>query len=127
MFKYGRIQRKNSSQLVCGSRGTCLDCMLLRVQVTAGLGFFLHHWLRSFSLCIGNIVTPGSIGCGLPAGPWWDSGTENKPSKPREVTDIQVWWNATKNSILVSVSLVPRPLLPIFICGSGNGLGTRLG
>ena len=48
MFKYGRTHKKISSWLVCGSHGTCLDCMLLRVQVTAGLGFFTVF--RSFSL-----------------------------------------------------------------------------
>ena len=48
MFKYGRTHKKISSWLVCGSRGTCLDCILLGVQVTAGLGFFTVF--RSFSL-----------------------------------------------------------------------------
>ena len=28
--------------LVCGSYGTCLDSTLFGVQVTTGLGFFLH-------------------------------------------------------------------------------------
>ena len=41
MFKYGRIQKKVPPQLVCGSHGACLDCMLPGVEVTAGLGFFL--------------------------------------------------------------------------------------
>ena len=38
VFKYGRTQRKMPSRLVCGhgSHGTCLDCTLLGVQVTAG-------------------------------------------------------------------------------------------
>ena len=40
MFKYGRIQKKISPQLVCGSHVASLDCMLPGVQVTAGLGFF---------------------------------------------------------------------------------------
>ena len=40
MFKYGRIQKKVSSQLVRHSHGACLDCMLPGVQVTAGLSFF---------------------------------------------------------------------------------------
>ena len=40
-FKYGRMQKKISPWLVCGSPGTCLDCMLPGVQVTAGLGCFL--------------------------------------------------------------------------------------
>ena len=40
MFKYGRMQKKISSRLVCGSHGVCLDCKLPGVQVTAGLGFF---------------------------------------------------------------------------------------
>ena len=40
MCKYGRIQKKISPRLVCGSHGACLDCMLPGVQVTAGLGFF---------------------------------------------------------------------------------------
>ena len=40
MFNYGRMQRKISSRLVCGSHGACLDCMLPGVQVTAGLGVF---------------------------------------------------------------------------------------
>ena len=48
MFKYGGMQRKIPSWLVCDSCGTCLDCTLLGVQVTAGLGFFSEF--RSFSL-----------------------------------------------------------------------------
>ena len=40
MCKYGRMQKKISPRLVCGSHGACLDCMLPGVQVTAGLGFF---------------------------------------------------------------------------------------
>ena len=47
MVKYGRMQKKISPRLVCDSHGTCLDCMLPGVQVTAGLGFFL----RSSQLC----------------------------------------------------------------------------
>ena len=47
MFKYGRMQRKIPSQLVCGSCGTCLDSTLLGVQVTTGLGFFSAF--KSFS------------------------------------------------------------------------------
>ena len=50
--------------LVCGSRGTCLDCTLLGVQVTTGLGFFL---------CSSHLVCedsdPCSTGFGLLAGP----------------------------------------------------------
>ena len=42
MFKYGRIQKKIASQLVCGSCDTCLNLMLPRARVTNGLGFFLH-------------------------------------------------------------------------------------
>ena len=49
MFKYGRMQRKIPSLLVCGSRGACLDSMLPGVQVTAGLGFFLHSSCLSVS------------------------------------------------------------------------------
>ena len=30
------------NRFVCGSCGTCLDCMLPGVQVTTGMGFFLH-------------------------------------------------------------------------------------
>ena len=40
MFKYGRMQKKIPSRLMCGSRGLCLDYMLPGVQVTAGLGYF---------------------------------------------------------------------------------------
>ena len=40
MFKYGRMQKEISSQLVCGSHGACLDYMLPRVQVIARRGFF---------------------------------------------------------------------------------------
>ena len=40
MFKYGRMQKKISSWLVCGCHGACLDCMLPGVQVTIPLGFF---------------------------------------------------------------------------------------
>ena len=39
MFKYSRIQKKIPPQLVCGSHGTYLDCMLPGVHVTTGLGF----------------------------------------------------------------------------------------
>ena len=39
IFKYGRMQKKIPSRLVCGSHGTCLDCMLPGVQVTTGLEF----------------------------------------------------------------------------------------
>ena len=42
MFKYGRMQKKVPSWLVCDSHGACLDYMLPGVQVTAGLGFYLH-------------------------------------------------------------------------------------
>ena len=42
MFKYGRMQKKISPQLVCGSHGACLDCMLPGVQIASRLGFFLH-------------------------------------------------------------------------------------
>ena len=42
MFKHDRMQKKNCLWLVCGSCGVCLDCMLPGIEVTAGLGFFLH-------------------------------------------------------------------------------------
>ena len=42
MFKYSRMQKKVSSWLVCGPYGVCLDYILPGVQVTTGLGFFLH-------------------------------------------------------------------------------------
>ena len=42
MFKYGRMQKKIPSRLVCGSSGACLDCMLPGVQGTTGIGYFLH-------------------------------------------------------------------------------------
>ena len=41
IFKYGRMQKKISSQLVSGSHGTSLECMLPGVELTAGLGIFL--------------------------------------------------------------------------------------
>ena len=41
LFKYSRMHKKIAPQLVCGSRGACLDSMLPGVQVTTGLGFFL--------------------------------------------------------------------------------------
>ena len=41
MFKYDRMQSKIPTWLVCGSNGVCVDCMLLGIQVTAGLEFFL--------------------------------------------------------------------------------------
>ena len=41
MFKYGRMQKKIQSRLVCGSHDAYLDCMLLGVQVTAELGFYM--------------------------------------------------------------------------------------
>ena len=49
MFKYGRMQRKIPSRLVCGSRDACLDCVLPGVQVTFGLGFFFTAGLGFFS------------------------------------------------------------------------------
>ena len=73
MVKYSRMQRKVPSRLVCGSYGTYLDCMLLRVQVTTGLGFF--SVFRSFNLV--KIVTPCSKSFSFLAGPWWDSKIEN--------------------------------------------------
>ena len=42
MFKYGRMQKKIPFQLVCGFHSVSLECMLLGVQVTTGLGLFLH-------------------------------------------------------------------------------------
>ena len=41
MFKYGRMQKKVSSRLVCDSHDACLDSMLPGIQVTAGMGCFL--------------------------------------------------------------------------------------
>ena len=38
--KYGRMQKRIPSRLVCGSCGVCLDCTLPGDQVTAGMGFF---------------------------------------------------------------------------------------
>ena len=54
MFKYGRMQ-KILSRLVCGSHGTCLDCMLPGVPVTVGLGFFLCSQVIYVTV---KIVTP---------------------------------------------------------------------
>ena len=42
MCKYDRMQRNTSPWLVRSSHGACLDCMLPGVQVSTGLGFFLH-------------------------------------------------------------------------------------
>ena len=42
MFKYGIMQKKIPPRLVCVNHCACLDGMLPGVQVTAGLGFFLH-------------------------------------------------------------------------------------
>ena len=42
MFKYGRMQERIPSRLVCGFCAMCLDCTLPEVEVTAGLGFFLR-------------------------------------------------------------------------------------
>ena len=42
IFKYGRIQRKIPSWLLCGSHGACLGCMLPGVQVTTG------YWAGNF-------------------------------------------------------------------------------
>ena len=53
----------------------CLNCTLLAVQVTAGLGFFSAF--TSFNLV--KIVTPCSINFGFLAGPWWDSEIEADP------------------------------------------------
>ena len=49
MFKYGRTQNKTPSKLVCGSCGACLDCVLPGVEVTTGLGFFLHSSHLSYN------------------------------------------------------------------------------
>ena len=54
--------------------GTCLDCTLLGVQVTTGMGFF--SVFRSFNTV--KIVTPCSISFGFLAGPGWDSEMEEK-------------------------------------------------
>ena len=40
LIKYGRMQKRIPSHLVCGSCGVCLDCALPGVQVTTGMGFF---------------------------------------------------------------------------------------
>ena len=71
MFKYSRMQRKNPSRLVCGSCSTSLDCTLLGVQVTAGLGFFCVQ-----AIYIVKIVTPSYISFDFLAGPYWDSELE---------------------------------------------------
>ena len=41
-FKYGRMQTKIPSWLVCGSRGACLDCMFSGVKLPQGWDFFLR-------------------------------------------------------------------------------------
>ena len=48
MFKYGRMQKKVSSRLVCDSHDACLDSMLPGVHVTAGLGFLFFSVFKSF-------------------------------------------------------------------------------
>ena len=40
MFKYGKMQKKVSSRLLCDSHDACLDSMLPGVHVTAALDFF---------------------------------------------------------------------------------------
>ena len=64
-FKYCRMQRKSSSRLACGSRGTCLGSTLLWVQVTNGLGFFLRSNHLVNTEVIVKIVTPCCTGFGL--------------------------------------------------------------
>ena len=80
MFKYSKMQRKIPSRLVCGFRGTCLDCTSWGSS---------HRWVgvfsafRLFSLYIVKVVTPCSIGFGLLAGLWWDSKIEKKSCSVR--------------------------------------------
>ena len=54
MFKRSRMQKKVPSQLVCGSHGAFLDCMLAGVEVTTGLRFFCIQVVY----VIVKIVTP---------------------------------------------------------------------
>ena len=72
--KYGRMQRKIPSWLVCGSHGMVLDCTLLGVQVTVGLEFF---YIQVIILYIVKVVTPCSTGYGFLADPWQGSMSIN--------------------------------------------------
>ena len=58
MFKYGRMQKKISSWLVCDSHGACLDSMLPGVQVTIGVRFVFCVQVICVIVKIVKIVTP---------------------------------------------------------------------
>ena len=79
----------------------------LHVQLlTAFMG---NKWVKNYNSLFNKIVKvaiPCSTGFGLLAGPWWDSVTESKPSKPQEATDVKYGiQNAEENSILFSMWL----------------------
>ena len=57
--------KENTSWLACGSCGTCLNCMLPRVQITTGLGFFLHL----SHLSDGEDMTPALTSLAFSGGP----------------------------------------------------------
>ena len=42
MFKYRLNAEKISDPGCCGSFGACLDCMLLGIKSSLGVGFFLY-------------------------------------------------------------------------------------
>ena len=63
MFKYGKMQRKIPSWLVCGSCGTCLDHTLYGIQVGWDVILYSNH-------LVCEIMTPCSTGtmqvpCGI--------------------------------------------------------------
>ena len=62
MFKYRLNSEKISDPSCCGSFGTCLDCMLLGIKSTLGLGFFSAFF--TFQLDSLYLQTTG---------PQWDS------------------------------------------------------
>ena len=72
MFKYGRMQKKILSLLVCGFHGTCLDWMFPGVQETAGLGFFCAQVIY----VVVKIVTPCFNRLSLLSRSPWDSVLE---------------------------------------------------
>ena len=67
MFKYGKMQRKIPSWLVCGSCGMCLDHTLYGIQVSWDVFLYSNHLV-----CENN----DSLLYRHHVGPWWDSETK---------------------------------------------------
>ena len=98
MFKYGRMQKKVLSQLVCGSCGMCQDSTLLGVQVTTRLGLFLHssHLVYSEDSGDSDYALQASA---FFAGAQWDSVIDSviQRERKREKPSLQVQKVVAKN------------------------------